>query len=542
MGKRVLKVVAVLMAVCMILPFAHTDMGTVEAAGASMAITVCQINQDLKTVTVAGVSGQVPASDDGYLYLFAEPTYSGGITTTAIAAQPAGTTATFVVDLLQGQAGSRLYSKFVIATLQGGRFVPVSNFCYLINPEIIATHTVPRIVTTSKKGLTPDTMRLEMLPDLGAQHMQYNILMPELLGPTTHAAYPTITYVYNGKAYMFDGLKVAELDSVFGYATRNNISITAVLLNNCRGGYEYMLHPLARDGAQAPYYMPNSAEPLGVETLAAVCSFLAGRYNNAVNGQVDNWIFGNEVTARTQWNYIKSMPLSSYVEEYAKGLRIAYTAIRSENANARVYTCIDQLWAWSRNFSHCYRSRDFLAELNRNISAQGNINWGVVNHPYSVPLTYCPWWTGGQGAYYVNLVKHNANSPYVTMENLEVFTDYMCQPEMLAPDGQVRSIILAEVGYNAVQGNANQAAAFTWGYLQAQANQHVDAFIVHRQTDDPAEIAQGLALGLLDVNGTPRDFYNYFKYIDTPQAAPYIEAARQTIGRFADWSQVIIAR
>lgn len=542
MKKRLWRMIAILMTVCFVLSFAQADMGTVEAAGRTVSIVACQINPDLTTVSVVGSTTQIPASDDGMMYLFAEPTYSGGITTAAIAAQPAAATVTFTVDLLQGQATSRLYSKFVIATMQGGKLVPVSNFCYITNPQIIATHTAPRIQVTSKKGLTPDTARLQELTELGAQHIQFNVNMSDLLGPTTNAAYPTIDYVYNGKVYQINGAKVSEYDAVFGYATRCNISITAVLLNNWRAGYEYMLHPLSRDGTAANYYMPNASEQVGVEYLAALCSFLASRYSNPVYGQVDNWVFGNEVTARAQWNYIQYMSLAAYVEEYAKGFRIAYNAIKSENAQARVYTCIDNLWAWTRNFSHCYRSKDFLAELNSNISAQGNISWGVVAHPYPVPLTYCAWWTGGQGSYYIPLIKHTANSPYVSMENLEVFTDFMCQPEMLTPAGQVRPIILAEVGFNSLQGEANQAAAFTWGYLQAEANQHVDAFIVHRQTDDIAEIGQGLALGLEDVNGNHRAVYDYFRYIDTPNAAAYRAAARQTIGRFSAWNQVIIPR
>lgn len=542
MGKRLWKALAVLAAVCLVLAFGSADVKTVEAAGKTVSITACQINPDLTTVTVIGSTTQIPANDDGMMYLFAEPTYSGGITTAAAASQPAAGTVTFTAELLQGQAESRLYSKFVIAVKQGGVFVPVSNFCYITNPQAIATHTVPRIEVTSKKGLNPDPARLHELADLGVQHINYNIPMADLLGPSTNPVYPTITYVYNGKAYAFNGAKISEYDAIFSYVTQQNISVTAVLLNNWRTGYEYMLHPLSRDGTVTAYYMPNAAEQVGVEYLAAISSFLASRYNNPVYGQVDNWILGNEVPARTQWNYIQSMSLASYVEEYAKGLRVVYTAIKSENAQARVYTSTDNYWAWTRNFAHCYRSKDFLTELNNNISAQGNFSWGVSAHPYPVPLTYSAWWTGGQGAYYVKLINHTANSPYVSMENLEVFTDFMCQPQMLTPAGQVRPIIINEIGYSSVQGEANQAAAFVWGYLQAEANQHIDAFILNSQSDHPAEVAQGMRLGLEDVNGVHKPIYDYFKYIDTPNAAQYKAAARQTIGRFSAWDQVIIPR
>ena len=532
-----------LIAAAVLLLCGAIGMGDVRAAAAKGTITVCQINEDLQTVTVAMGIEQIPASDDGMAYLFAEPTYSGGLTTNYIAAQPLGNSVIFVADLLQGQAESRLYSKFVVAVRQDGVFVPVSNFCYLVNPQILATHTVPRIEVTSKKGLIPDPARLATgeLADLGVQHINYNIPVSYILGPTTNASYPTINYTYNGKVYQFNGLAVAEYDGVFRQMQAQNICVTAVLLNNYNPNYAFLLHPLANDGTQAAYYAFNAANQLGCDYLAAIGSFLASRYSGIGYGQVDNWVIGNEVPARTQWNYIQSMSVEAFAEEYAKAMRIFYTAIKSENANARVYTSVDQVWDTNKNYSFRYDVKDFLTALNNNISSQGNISWGVACHPYPVPLTYAPWWTGGQGAYCVRMINHTANSPYVSMENLEVLTDFMCQPQMLTPAGQVRPIIINEVGYTSAQGEAYQAAAFTWGYLQAEQNQHIDAFIINSQLDHPAEIAQGLLLGIQNVDGSHKMVYDYFKYIDTPNGETYKEAARNLIG-IPSWSSVLTPR
>lgn len=530
-----------MIAVAVLLLFGTLSMGDVRAAAAKGTIVICQINGDLQTVTVVGTMEQIPASDDGIAYLFAEPTYSGSITTNYIAAQPLGTTVTLTADLLQGQAESRLYSKFVIAVKQGGVFVPATNFCYLTNPQILATHTAPRIVVTSKKGLIPDPARLNTgeLADLGVQHINYNIPLSYILGPTTNASYPTINYTYNGKVYQFNGLAIAEYDGVFRQMQAQNISVTAVLLNNYNPNYAFLLHPLANDGTQATYYAFNAANQLGCDYLAAIGSFLAGRYSGIGYGQVDNWVVGNEVPARTQWNYIQSMSVEAYAEEYAKALRIFFNAIKSENANARVFTSVDQVWDTNKNYSFRYDVKDFLTALNNNISAQGNISWGVACHPYPVPLTYAPWWLGTR--YYRNLVKHNENSPYLTMENLEVLTDFLSQPSMLTPAAQVRPIILNEVGFTSAQGEAYQAAAFVWGYLQAEQNQHIDAIIINSQLDHPAEIAQGLLLGIQNVDGSHKMVYDYFKFIDTPNAEPYKEAARNVIG-IPSWSSVLTPR
>ncbi len=542
MKKSLYRVIASMLVMMMLVLSGVGNVPEVKAAAsAQMTIVACQINPDLKTVTVIGSSAALPASDDGMMYLFAEPTYSGGITTNYIAAQPMGTTVAFAADLLQGQTTSRLYSKFVIATIQNGVFVPVSNFCYLTNPEILATHTAARTVTLSKKGLIPDPARLNTgeLADLGVQHISYNIPVSNILGPTTNSAYPTINYTYNGKTYQFNGLAVAEYDGLFRQMQAQNICVTAVLLNNLNPNYAFLIHPLALDGTVATYYAFNAADPLGTEYLAAIGSFLASRYSGCGYGKVDNWIIGNEVPARTQWNYIQSMSVEAYAEEYAKAFRIFYTAIVSENANARVYTSVDQVWDTNKNYSFRYDAEDFLVALNNNISAQGNFAWGVSCHPYPVPLTFAPWWMGQR--YYKNLVKHNGNSPYVTMENVEVLTDFMCDPSMLAPDGQVRPIIINEVGYTSAQGEAYQAAAFTYGYLQAANNQHIDAFIINSQLDHPAEIAQGLLLGIQNMDGSHKLVYDYFKYIDTPYAAPYYEQAAALIG-ITDWGTALTPR
>ena len=541
MKKGLQRMIAGILAAMMVFLSGACDMPQVQAAGAQMTIVACQINPDLQTVTVIGSGTQLPPSDDGLMYLFAEPTYSGGITTNFIAAQPLGTTVGFTTELFHEKANSRLYSKFVIATLQGGVFVPVSNFCYLINPETLADHTAIRTVTTSKKGLIPDPSRLNTgeLIDLGVQHITYNIPVANILGPTTHAGYPTINYPYNSKVYQFNGQTVAQYDGVFRQMQSMNISVTAVILNNFNPNYAFLMHPLALDGTAANYYAFNATDAVGTEYLAAIGSFLSSRYSGCGYGKVDNWVIGNEVTARTQWNYIQSMSVESYAEEYAKAFRILYTAIVSENANARVYTSIDQVWDTNKKYAFRYDSEDFLVALNNNIKAQGNINWGVSCHPYPVPLTFAPWWIGGR--YYRNLVKHHGNSAYVTMENVEVLTDFMCDASMLAPDGQVRHIIINEVGYTSAQGEQYQAAAMTYGYLQAANNQHIDAFIINSQVDHAAELAQGLALGLQNLDGSHKVAYDYYKYMDTVLAAPYYDAARNLIG-ISDWGKALTPR
>jgi len=77
-----------------------------------------------------------------------------------------------------------------------------------------------------------------------------------------------------------------------------------------------------------------------------------------------------------------------------------------------------------------------------------------------------------------------------------------------AADGEVRPVILSELGYSSSQGEINQAAAFAYAYYAAENNPYINAILLSRQTDAGEEIAQGLALGLSTQGGPPdREFY-----------------------------------
>ena len=47
-----------------------------------------------------------------------------------------------------------------------------------------------------------------------------------------------------------------------------------------------------------------------------------------------NWIVGNEVNVRSDWNYMQYVDLDTYAREYANAVRVFYNSIKSMNANA----------------------------------------------------------------------------------------------------------------------------------------------------------------------------------------------------------------
>ena len=91
--------------------------------------------------------------------------------------------------------------------------------------------------------------------------------------------------------------------------------------------------------------MMNTSEQKGLEYLEAVVSFLANRYNGRNGqGQIDNWVIGNEVNAKHVWNYSTVTDEIAYAQLYVDSLRVCYNAIKSKNANATVCISLDQNW------------------------------------------------------------------------------------------------------------------------------------------------------------------------------------------------------
>lgn len=509
---------------------------TEENAADFAKIESCVINTQTGKVDVTMSAEGLAVSDDGYYYLFEEKTYENALAGEEyIIEDQKDVELTFSVNLNYNAANSRLFSKFVIAVKKDGKFMAISRPRYITNPEAIAKYSPSFGNTSSKKGLLvdPEKLRGSELDDLGVKHAAYNIPLSRIMGNTSNAYYPTVYYTYNGRSYAFNGQIIAEYDYVFSTLTNKGITTTAIILNDVHPGYMELIHPKARSGiGGSPYYAFNATDESGTEYIAAIASFLANRYSGTGHGKVMNWVIGNEINARKEWNYIEYMDTEHYVEEYAKAFRIFYNAILSVNGNARVYISLDQQWAKSLYSNGGYGSKEILDEFNRNISAGGNIDWGVAQHPYNYPLTSAKAWSVG------GKVVNSETTPVITIKNIHVLTDYLQKESFLTDSGEVRHVILSEMGYTSSAGQDLQAASFVYAYKIIEANQYIDSMLFSRQTDAPSEVAQGLALGIDTLGGGHKSIYNAYKYVDTAESAKYTDFALRVIG-IGSWSEVI---
>ncbi len=487
------------------------------------ATLTCNI-ADSGKVEVSVVSEGIPKSDDKYYYLFELATYEDSIDETKepVARIYKNDDTSFSLDLNKGEEDTRLFSKFRVAVKLDDEFVPVSHAKYITNPEACAGYSYAGMEHKSIKGILPDPLRISELQDLGCEYATYNIPLKNIL--VTSGG---ISYTYGGVTYHFNERIINDYDNLFKRLNNMGIDVAAIVLNNAStSSFPEITHPSARSGSTAPYYMFNAAEDRGVKAIAAISSFLANRYSGSGHGNVSMWIYANEVNARREYNYMAYVDVNTYTVEFTRGFRIFYNSIKSQNSAAQVYIPLDQRWTYNTEKTGDYDAKDVLDIFALSLSEYGNIDWGLAAHPYSFPNGNTAFWKSSK------YVDHTENTPCITMDNIEVLTNYMQKEEMLDTSGNVRSIILSEIGYSSTSGQALQAAAFAYAYVKMEENGYIDALMLSRQTDAADEIAAlGLALGLQTTGGSKKQIYDVFKYIDTDKRSEVISFAYDIVGK-----------
>ncbi|MBQ7658174.1 MAG: hypothetical protein IJS16_04245 [Butyrivibrio sp.] len=490
-----------------------------EAAGRPVSITSCTIQGDNVVVNVSCKS--VPSSSDGKFYLYSDEVYQDGCVGKIVAETAAGTNATFTFPLNYYSAESNLSKKFLVA-VKSGSMVQVSDEHYITNPEAKASKTVARN-DHGMKGILPNSADAATFKDLGISQMVYNLYMGDIVGPGDGSN--VVPFSYNGVDYQFNGAALAQYDGFVRWCSLNNFQLTMTILNNKTEAGADLIHPLSRDDHVCPGYAMNTDEDGGTQHLKAIAAFLAQRYSGGAYGTVDNWVIGNEVNARTEWYYLNSTNIELNVSEYVKAFRIFYNEIKAVNANARVYTSFDQEWNRKSN-PGCFLSKEYLDRFNYYMNREGNVDWSLSVHPYNAPL-FDPYAWKQQSQY----VSTSLTTPYITMENIYILTDYMCQASFLNPAGQVRNISLSEIGYTSSFGEDAQLASIVYAYTMAENNPYISSFILFRETDDAHEMESHIAQGLKNLDGSKKMSYDAYKNLGTANAAAVRAQASQIIGQ-----------
>lgn len=511
-------------------------------------ITSCKITEDKTNIAIGFTTSGGTEGTDGKVYLFEMKPYQDelGSRTDYVASAQAGTAASVTVPLQLGTEQDKLYSKFVLAVYDGTAFTAVSQPHYITNPEMVAKNTAEFKDPLTKKGLNIEIDMLDDAFDLGVKHVTTNIAFSQIMGTG-------IEYKYDGKVYHFNKAVVDAYDRTISALSGKGMTVTVIILNDWNVNTPDLIYPGTTKSSNAFYYMFNAQTQAGFEQTKAIASFLAEHYSgtNSQYGKVSNWIIGNEINNQ-QWNYVGDMDLTDYVKAYQKAFRVFYTAIKSTNANDRVYFSLDYNWLNEAEMDgkQKYGGKQIVDSFNSIANTQGQMDWGLAYHPYPCPMIEPEFWDDPQST---GLFTNDFNSPVINFANLNLLTDYFQQETMKAPSGRVRHIILTEQGftsYSPTRGNIPeiQAAAYAYSYYLVDSNPYIDAYTVSRQVDAPLEAKQGLKFGLweCDMNQPDRivatkrkKIWQVFRDIDKKnRTLEATEFAKSVIG-IEKWSDII---
>lgn len=437
---------------------------------------------------------------------------------------------------------SRLYSSFILAEKSAsGEYNPITKPKYIENPEILAASSYDYPVQSSKKGLIYDNISDSQA--MGISHTVITVDMSELL--RSSGGQGTTPYVFSGVTYYLDKEKLAALDYDIKVCTDAGVNIFLnIVLGAPKTDADASLLSLYYDAKykNAKYYAINLGSEGAVGYFEGFIEFISDRYTreNREFGFAGSYIIGYEINSNRNTNYMGEMPLDSYLDSYIKLLRIADTAVRSNYKNGMVYVSVgNNFTSTVKNTSQTpnpqldYPAKDLLSLLNENISKICNIPWNIAVNPYASDRSDSAIWSD-------TLAENNLNTPFITMQNINVFTDFMSAQEFLY-NGEVRSVIISEFGVSADPTSNSaleqQAASYAYAYYSAQANDKIDAFIYSRQIDKKENDSLYTGLWTLSPR-TQKPISKIFKDIDTAPADEVSSFALRIIGA-TGWSSVI---
>ena len=477
-----------------------------KATSKSAKITSAKAVNTQQVAVKATINKQVKSSDDFYYLVKVNPHNNKPVNSLAKVFK--GKKVAFYLDT---QDKVNVVSKFAVAVRQNGSYKIISKATYISNPEKVAFNQKEYVKPASKKGLHGVTD-----PNLGAKITMCNINLNDLI-TTKGKGSP---YVYNGKTYYFSDTQ----QSYVRQCNANNISVTVMLYMPWQSDHTYLIHPSGRSKGYY-YYGLNTVDEKARETLEAAFCFLGENFSKE-DCYVSNWILGNEVNSPKNWNHVGDISLSDYSKSYAQAFQMLNYGIKSSYSNARIFVPVDNAWEIPVSVMG-WNGKTFINAFDTAIKAESpNTKWNLAYHAYSFPLTSTAY---GNNQY----VTHSEHSPYVTMYNIEVLTNYIKKKY-----GSKTRIILSEQGYTADLGEKAQAASLAYGYYKAEFNPMIDAFIIRSQYDHAGEASQGLSMGLSDVKGKHREAYTVFKYMDTPKAEQYTNKYLKTIGA-KSWKSIV---
>jgi len=427
----------------------------------------------------------------------------------------------------------RAYCSFVTVDANS-KPIGVGRYVQNVGGSIPSQEPYPQ--AASKKGLQVADVKDALA--LGIKHAALNVQLNAYID--LEGAADAIAFKTQGRTFYFHRGAVADLDKGIKELSDHGVIVTLIIYYPDSGNPKLdamMLHPNYSPDAPNHISAFNVTNEKSTEELEACFEFLASRYSMTDHryGRAVNFIVGNEVDSQWYWYNMGKTDLPTFIDQYSRAVRLCHTAVRKFNANSRVFISLDHFW--NMHFAdpapgHVFQGRQIVEGLQKFIAAQGDIDWNIAYHPYPEDLFNPRFWLD-------KTATHDPNTPRITFKNIEMLTKFLRSPQMLY-DGKPRHVILSEQGFhtpNTPDGEAIQAAAYAYAWVRVNRDPGIDAFILHRQIDNPNE--GGLNLGLWWSPQTnphgheqqKKKIYDVFKAADTDHWQQAFQFALPIIGQ-----------
>lgn len=393
-------------------------------------------------------------------------------------------------------------------------------------------------VPASKKGL-----QVQMVDDaiaLGVRHAALNVDLPSLMD--VEGLPDSYSWAMDGRTFRFrrgavEGIPAKALSD-------SGAAVTLILLAYASGQPKrdaVWLHP--GYDARAPNRLGafNTVTEDGACWLRATVEFLCHRFSRpgAPHGRVSHLIVGNEVTAHWHWANMGEVPASVFIDDYARAVRLVNAAAASVSRSIRVHVSLDHHWnlTYGSQPLRAISGRRLVDEFSRLARLGGDFAWHMAYHPYPEDLFKAATWND-------RTALPTPETPRITFRNLEVLTEYLGRPELLW-QGRPRRVLLSEQGFHSdgsPEGERLQAAAYAYAWHKVDANDGIDAFILHRHVDHRDEGGLNLGLwrrrpGSIADPGVAKPIRDVFLRADRPDRDAAFAFALPVIG-ITNWAQV----
>ena len=448
-----------------------------------------------------------------------------------------------------------LNSRYVLVSRTGEDLKQVSNYAWITGAGEFSEAADNTFEPATKKGLQIGEEMIGDVIESGTSNAFTNLIVNRIM--TADAEEDAVSFTYKDREYYFRNEELEKLDRYFSTLTDAGITVTCGVINLYDESLSELYYPAALDEHEATFYALNTASKEGLEYTEAFLEFMSERYDGSDEncGLISRWCVGNEVNESRTYNFCGEHSLADYITEYSRTFRVFYNIIKENIPNAQIYVPLMPWWGIGCD-DYTYGGKQFITAFAKRMKEEGDIDWGLAYHAYSFPLSDPKVLNDGERVIDENgeltiedyYTTDSEDSVTITMENLEVLTEFMHKDEMRDPQGNVRSIILSEQGYTSnsnVYGHceALQAASMLYAYYKAESLEDIDAFIYFLQKDD-----QNASLGnsyyqfglSYDKDGelVHKLSYDVFKIMDTRDSLEKLACFKDVLG-IENWSDVI---